>query len=106
MAIFNKTRGAGFKNLPELSLALLSGVIVFIVAFPNSPRVLAEWDLLLISGVLALIIGIRRAGGASDKLDHTMTRLIHRGVLRGSAEQLARVKQNLTRRAESWSRRG
>jgi hypothetical protein len=106
MVMLNKTHGADLQNLSELSLALLSGVVVFILAFPANPQIIAEWDLLLLSGVLALIIGIRRAGRAPEKLDHTMVRLIHRGVLRGSPEQLARVRQNLNRRAKSWSRRG
>lgn len=105
-AMFNKTHGANLHNITEPSLALVSGVVVSIVAFPSHPSSLAEWDLLLMSGVFALIIGIRCAGRATDKLDHAMDRLIHRGALRGSSDQLARVRKDLSWRSESWSRRG
>ena len=59
-------------------------------------------DWLLISGWLALMLGLWLAHGIPDKLEHTLDRLANRGVLAVTPERLCSFKQDLEVRAVKY----
>src|SRR5262249_9844502 len=71
--------------------------------FGPNPR---GWDILLVSGVITFVIGLRVALRIPYQADATLTRLVDRGVLALSPEQLKHTQEDLDTRAETWAHRG
>jgi hypothetical protein len=84
-----------------VSIAFVAAIVV-----PDDPGNLASWDMLLVSGLVALVVGLRFAGLAPPKLDHTVRRLFHRGALQGPPDAQQRVRQELDSDVQTWTRRG
>lgn len=64
-----------------------------------------EWDLLLISGLLLFLVGVRLSMDVPRKMDDTLTRLVNRGVLHLNPEALQQLQNHLQRRTTTWSHR-
>jgi hypothetical protein len=74
-------------------------------------RNLAGWDLLFISGIVTLIIGLKLAQSIPTKMDSTLTRLVDRGALVGprgdqiSDTKLKELKTDFQCTADTWAHR-
>lgn len=64
---------------------------------------LFEWDVLLISGLVMLIIGIWLSLGIPKRMEDALDRLINRGVLQATEEKLEESKTALKLRANVWA---
>jgi hypothetical protein len=64
-----------------------------------------RWDLLLISGVAAFILGIRLSLNIPNKLKETLVRLMHRGVLEITEERLQVFESDFQKKADVWAHR-
>jgi hypothetical protein len=62
--------------------------------------------MLLVSGILALVVGLSLARRAPVKLDHAVRRLLHRGALQGTHDAEQRIRQQLEARVQTWTKRG
>jgi len=62
-----------------------------------------EWDVLLISGLAMLIIGIWLSMGMPTRMENMLDRLVNRGVLQATPEKLAESKRCLKLRANVWA---
>ncbi|UCH60155.1 MAG: hypothetical protein JSV61_01410 [Anaerolineales bacterium] len=93
---------AAFQQRFALFLALMVvGLILneyFLFGFDFT-----RWDPLLISGELTFIIALRLAFTIPAKVNETIDRLIHRGTLQSSPEQLTTFNTNLKTRSERWA---
>jgi hypothetical protein len=97
----------GNDPFPGSVATVVSGVfIAWIVVPATDPRSLASWDILLISGIVALIVGLRLARQAPDRVGHTLRRLIHRGALQGAPADPESVREALESTARTWAGRG
>jgi hypothetical protein len=67
---------------------------------------LRQWDVLLVSGVITFVIGLRVALRIPHQAAATLTRLVDRGVLSLSPQQLTHVQEDLETRADAWAHRG
>src|SRR5262245_15312316 len=82
-----------------LGLLLLNELWLFGLDF-------SQWDYLLISGVITFVVGLPLVLDIPQHVETTLTRLVNRGVLQLTAEELGIVKQDLAVRAEQWADRG
>jgi hypothetical protein len=94
----------GHDHFPGTVTLIVSGVFVLWMVIPDDPLRLASWDVLLISGILALILGLRQARQVSVKFDHTLRRLMHRGTLQGSPEAHQQMRRRLEASVRGWTR--
>lgn len=86
----------------RIALAIL-GVVLVLVCLINLQRhalQLARWDWMLISGLIALGLGIVFAEPVPTRLRGMLTRLAHRGTLVASPDSIYDAAQS---RARSWS---
>ena len=75
MPTSKRTRDAARHDLfPGTVMLIVNGVFVLWIVIPDNPRRLASWDMLLITGILAFILGLQRARQAPIKLDQTLGR--------------------------------
>lgn len=99
------------ERCQRYTLALLVLILVIYSLF-ELYRVgsdLVNWDLLIISGVFAFLVGLWLARTIPDKFQSTLDRLADRGVLIGTKgktpkDDLENLKSTLDRRAEIWAR--
>jgi hypothetical protein len=103
--MFKLRRDCESDPFPGFVVLTVSGVFVAVAVVPDDPGSLASWDMLLISGLFALVVGLRQARLAPAKLDQTLSRLVHRGALQGTPEAQQRVRQVLRASVRTWTRR-
>lgn len=63
-----------------------------------------QWDLLLFSGVATFILGLRWVDQLPDQLQHTLTRLERRGVLRFEAVSKENFIDTIEKKGHGWAR--
>src|SRR5213080_4470011 len=82
-----------------LFVCALLGILIINEVWLFGPD-LRGWDVLLISGVITFVIGLRVALRIPHQANATLSRLVDRGVLPLSPEQLRNVQADLDTRAE------
>jgi hypothetical protein len=95
------------RKIPnKVSAIILTSLIIAVFCIHLFWRKLAliEWDLIL-SGVILFIIGILLLKGIRRKMEDTLTRLLHRGVIRITEEELQELKIYLETKAKVWAKR-
>ena len=94
------------SNTFQISLLLFFSVILVIMSvmqFLTQGWHLFAWDMLLISGLVLLVIGIWLSLHIPHKMDVALTRLINRGVLKTDGERWQKLQIDLQRRTMVWA---
>src|SRR5437762_7631603 len=88
-----------------LFVGTLLGILILNEVWLFGPD-LRGWDVLLVSGVITFVIGLRVALRIPHQAAATLTRLVDRGVLPLSPQELKSVQADLDTRTETWAQRG
>jgi hypothetical protein len=63
----------------------------------------SHWDLLLMSGILTALLGLWLVKSIPKKINNTLTRLLHRGVIQLDPAREAHLRKELKERAAIWA---
>ena len=89
------------KNRSDLfvSIGLL---IIFVIQIFLYNQTWLQWDWLLLSGTITFIIGIKLAKQVPIKLNLTLRRLMDRGILVNTTEDIDSINERLSIKANHW----
>lgn len=65
-----------------------------------------QWDLLLITGMLTFILGLRMIAGIKDRFEYTLSRLLTRKIFIIEAGDKNQLLQHIEENAQNWARIG
>jgi hypothetical protein len=96
------------KLLQVSTLLLFSTILIIlcIVQLVTKGLYIFSWDMLLISGLALLVIGMWLSLRIPQKMEDALSRLVYRGVLRTTGEGLQQFKIDLQCRTTACSRTG
>lgn len=97
---------AKYKNFIQLSglyffsIALAFYVLKYLLGKGSN---IFEWDLMLLSGLLLLVLGIYLSMSLPARLDFSLNRLFRRGVLQVSESKFEEVKKRIDSKSDKWA---
>ena len=86
----------------EIAVFLVA-VVVSLEQYVSHGLEIFQWDVMLISGLIALLFGIHAARNTPHWMSQTLHRLVNRGTLKASPGQLVHFEAQLGRRATVWA---